>query len=209
MVCALPQRSVRSTPDARIKEKAIESERERERILLLFGNDKEETKLFFPFKKKHIVKSNVFQWGANGPAHAAVPRGGETQSGVQRSGRATRERVLREVRDVAEREIDELRSDVFEQLRAEIHGKRTSDPEQDATRIINTRGRRRRRRRRIRGVYASREREKEKRYRRRSRKRSARFCTGTARKKRVVLQHRGLLRFERSSKREHRARGCR
>ena len=48
MVCALPQRSVRSTPDARIKEKAIESERERERILL-FGNDKEETKLFFPF----------------------------------------------------------------------------------------------------------------------------------------------------------------
>ena len=145
MVCALPQ-SVRSTPDARIKEKAIESERERERILL-FGNDKEETKLFFPLKKKHIVKSNVFQWGANGPAHAAVPRGGETQSGVQRSGRATRERVLREVRDVAEREIDELRSDVFEQLRAEIHGKRTGDPAKDATRMTFTkRGRRRRRR---------------------------------------------------------------
>jgi hypothetical protein len=110
----------------------------RERILLLFGNDfKEETKLFFFFLKS-INKSNVFQWGANGPAHAAVPRGGETQSGVQRSGRATRERVLREVRDVAEREIDELRSDVFEQLRAEIHGKRTSDPEQDATRVMMT-----------------------------------------------------------------------
>ena len=119
----------------------------RERILLLFGNDfKEETKLFFFFLKS-INKSNVFQWGANGPAHAAVPRGGETQSGVQRSGRATRERVLREVRDVAEREIDELRSDVFEQLRAEIHGKRTGDPAKDATRMTFTkRGRRRRRR---------------------------------------------------------------
>tara|TARA_B100001758_G_C18230833_1_gene515250 strand:+ start:470 stop:820 length:351 start_codon:yes stop_codon:yes gene_type:complete len=102
---------------------------------------------FFRLKKKHIVKSNVFQWGANGPAHAAVPRGGETQSGVQRSGGATRERVLREVRDVAEREIDELRSDVFEQLRAEIHGKRTGDPAKDATRMTFTkRGRRRRRR---------------------------------------------------------------
>ena len=43
--------------------------------------------------------------------------------------------MLREVRDVAEREIDELRSDVFEQLRAEIHGKRTGDPAKDATRM--------------------------------------------------------------------------
>ena len=81
----------------------------------------------------------------DGPAHAAVPRGRETQSGVQRSGRATRERVLREVRDVAEREIELVRSDVFEQLRAEIHGKRTGDPEQDATRMTTKRGRRTRR----------------------------------------------------------------
>ena len=81
-----------------------------------------------------ISRAHVFR--AHGPGHAAVPRGGETQSGVQRSGRAARERVLREVRDVAEREIDELRSDVFEQLRAEIHGKRTGDPEQDATRMM-------------------------------------------------------------------------
>jgi len=49
--------------------------------------------------------------------------------------------VLREVRDVAEREIDELRSDVFEQLRAEIHGKRTSDPGKNATiRMLDEKG---------------------------------------------------------------------
>jgi len=126
----------------RVRERA----REREYYSFLETTKKRQSS-FFRFKKKHIVKSNVFQWGANGPAHAAVPRGGETQSGVQRSGRATRERVLREVRDVAEREIDELRSDVFEQLRAEIHGKRTGDPAKDATRMTFTkRGRRRRRR---------------------------------------------------------------
>tara|TARA_B100000073_G_scaffold346275_2_gene357295 strand:- start:265 stop:732 length:468 start_codon:yes stop_codon:yes gene_type:complete len=146
---SLSQRSARSTPDARIKEKAIESERERarENTTPFWKRQRRDKALFSVLKKRHIVKSNVFQWGANGPAHAAVPRGGETQSGVQRSGRATRERVLREVRDVAEREIDELRSDVFEQLRAEIHGKRTGDPAKDATRMTFTkRGRRRRRR---------------------------------------------------------------
>ena len=67
MLCALPQ-SVSSTPDARIKEKAIESERERERILL-FGNDKEETKLFFPFKKKGISSNQMSSNGEQMDPH--------------------------------------------------------------------------------------------------------------------------------------------
>lgn len=60
--------SARSTPDARIKEKAIESERERERILL-FGNDKEETKLFFPFKKKGISSNQMSSNGEQMDPH--------------------------------------------------------------------------------------------------------------------------------------------
>ena len=107
--------------------------------------------------------------------------------------------MLREVRDVAEREIDELRSDVFEQLRAEIHGKRTSDPQQDATRMTFRRRRKRRRKGEEEGgegVYASRE----KRNNIEVGKGARDFAPGQGR--RVFLQHRGLLlRFER--KREH------
>ena len=129
--CALPQSVSIPQTQTFVDRSETRARREREYYSFL-----ETTKRQSSFSFLKSIKSNVFPRGANGPAHAAVPRGGETQSGVQRSGRATRERVLREVRDVAEREIDELRSDVFEQLRAEIHGKRTSDPEQDATRII-------------------------------------------------------------------------
>ena len=61
MVCALPQ-SVRSTPDARIKEKAIESERESAREYSFLETTKKRQSSFFRLKKS--ISSN--QMSSNG-----------------------------------------------------------------------------------------------------------------------------------------------
>ena len=75
----------------------------------------------------------------NGPENATIPRGGETKSRVQRSRRATRLGVLREVRQHTELEIEFVRRDVFESLRVEVHGKWTGDFRENARAIVSIR----------------------------------------------------------------------
>ena len=70
MVCALPQRSVRSTPDARIKEKAIESERERARENTTpFWKRQRRDKALFSVLKKSISSNQMSSNGEQMDPH--------------------------------------------------------------------------------------------------------------------------------------------
>ena len=75
----------------------------------------------------------------NRPENATIPRGGKAKSRVQRSRRATRLGVLREVRQHTELEIEFVRRDVFVALRVEVHGKRTGDFRENARAIARSR----------------------------------------------------------------------
>ena len=92
-------------------------------------------------RKRERVRNNVrrLPTNPNGPKNATIPRGGETKSRVQRSRRATRLGVLREVRQHTELEIEFVRRDVFVALRVEVHGKRTGDFRENARAIARSR----------------------------------------------------------------------
>ena len=91
--------------------------------------------------QRERVRNNVrrLSTNPNGPKNATIPRGGKAKSRVQRSRRATRLGVLREVRQHTELEIEFVRRDVFVALRVEVHGKRTGDFRENARAIARSR----------------------------------------------------------------------
>jgi hypothetical protein len=101
-------------------------------------------KRVFPIPRRaqrERVRNNVRRLSTrpNGPENATIPRGGKAKSRVQRSRRATRLGVLREVRQHTELEIEFVRRDVFVALRVEVHGKRTGDFRENARAIARSR----------------------------------------------------------------------